>query len=143
LQQTPAPIVFFLAHPICELQFDDLHQTFLSSADYSRHTGTGQSHLIPCHTERSEVYPPSAGKPCLRQVNPEEILREAKNDRCLQLAVNNPEPLFLYCLNAIALIPENFFRWIKFHAIMGNVSGTAKACASALVMPSRAKTEKS
>jgi hypothetical protein len=109
---------FFPAHPICELQFDDLHQTF-SSADYSRHTGTGQSHLIPCHTERSEVYPPSAGKPCLRQVNPEEILREAQNDRCLQLAVNNPEPLFLYCLNAIALIPENFLALDKISCYNG------------------------
>jgi hypothetical protein len=52
---------------------------------------------------------PPAGKPCLRQASPEEILREAQNDRCLQLAVNNPEPYFLYCLNAIALIPEKFF----------------------------------
>jgi hypothetical protein len=69
--------------------------------------------------KRDLLHPTKAGKPCLRQVNPEEILREAKNDRCLQLAVNNPEPLFLYCLNAIALIPENFLALDKISCYNG------------------------
>jgi len=40
----------------------------------------------------------------LRQVNPEEILREAQNDRCLQFVVQySRASLSLYSLVAIAL----------------------------------------
>jgi hypothetical protein len=49
------------------------------------------------NAERSEVHPPW-------RASPEEILREAQNDRCLQFVVQySGVSLSLYCLDAIAL----------------------------------------